>query len=97
MAYDILRVITALESFQHHLSHGLEPATSCVTGRRSGFCAGCRPDLSAPKIMSPQSRSLRLKGPHNYHKMRMMPGSSALKHLGVVPNGHGMNLFAVIQ
>src|SRR6266568_4257152 len=32
--------------------------------------------------MSPKSRSLCLKGPRNYHKMRMMPGSSALKRFG---------------
>jgi hypothetical protein len=47
--------------------------------------------------MSPKCRSLRLKGPRNYHKMRMLLGSPALKHFGVVPNGHGMNLFAVIE
>jgi hypothetical protein len=47
--------------------------------------------------MSPKSRSLRLKGARNYHKMKRMLGSSALKHFGVVPNGHGMKLSAVIE
>ena len=47
--------------------------------------------------MSPMSPRLRLKGPRNYHKMRIMLGRSALKQFGVVPNGHGTNLFAVIE
>ena len=58
------------------------------------------PDSSAPKMMSPKSRSLRLNGPRNYNKMGMLLGSPALKHFGVVPvvpNGHGMNPFAVIE
>ncbi len=37
--------------------------------------------------MSPMSPRLRLKGPRNYHKMRIMLGRSALKQFGVVPNG----------
>ena len=61
------------------------------------FLRGLPSDLSAPKMMSPKSRGLRLKGPRNYHKMRMLVDSPALKHFGVVPNGHGMNLFAVIE
>jgi hypothetical protein len=33
----------------------------------------------------------------NYRKMGMIPASLDGRHFYVVPNGHGMNLFAVIE